>query len=129
MDTLPYIVTGANAGIGKAIAAKLAGMGRRVVMVSRDAEKGRVAADEVRAAAKGMRGGAVELVVGSLNTVADARRLGRDDPGPVPENRLPHQQRRGLDDQKGPHRRRDRDDLHGQPPGAVYPDKPPASEP
>jgi NAD(P)-dependent dehydrogenase (short-subunit alcohol dehydrogenase family) len=76
MATLPYIVTGANAGIGKAIAAKLAGMGRRVVMVSRDAEKGRVAADEVRAAAKGMRGGAVELVVGSLNTVADARRLG-----------------------------------------------------
>ena len=76
MDTLPYIVTGANAGIGKAIAVKLAGMGRRVVMVSRDAEKGRVAADEVRAAAKGMRGGSVELVVGSLNTVADARRLG-----------------------------------------------------
>ncbi len=76
MDKKPYIVTGANAGIGKAIAVKLAGMGRRVVMVSRDAEKGRIAADEVRAAAKGTGGGSVELVVGSLNTVADARRLG-----------------------------------------------------
>lgn len=72
MDTLPYIVTGANAGIGKAIAHTLAGMGRRVVMVSRDPERGRVAAEEVRAGAKG---GAVELVVGSLNTVADAKRL------------------------------------------------------
>ncbi len=72
MDNKPYVVTGANAGIGKAIATKLAGMGRRVVMVSRDAEKGRIAAEEVRAAAGA---GPVELVVGNLNTVADARRL------------------------------------------------------
>jgi len=72
MDTRPYIVTGANAGIGKAISVKLAAMGRRVVMVSRDAEKGRIAADEVRARSDG---GAVELVTGSLNTVADAIRL------------------------------------------------------
>jgi len=73
MDPKLYVVTGANAGIGKAIAIKLAGMGRRVVMVSRDPEKGKIAADEVRAATKS---DAVELVVGSLNTVADARRLG-----------------------------------------------------
>lgn len=72
MDTLPYIITGANAGIGKAIAQGLAGMGRRVVMVSRDPEKGRIAAEEVRA---GTKGGEVELVVGSLNTVADCRWL------------------------------------------------------
>jgi NAD(P)-dependent dehydrogenase (short-subunit alcohol dehydrogenase family) len=72
MDQKPYVVTGANAGIGKAIAMKLAGMGRRVVMVSRDPEKGRLAAEEVRSATKS---GAVELVCGSLNTVADAKRL------------------------------------------------------
>jgi retinol dehydrogenase-14 len=72
MEKQPYVVTGANAGIGKAIAAVLAGMGRRVVMVSRDPEKGRIAAEEVRAAT-GSRD--VELVVGSLNTVADAVKL------------------------------------------------------
>ncbi len=72
---------GANAGIGKAIAHALAGMGRRVVMVSRDPEKGRAAADEVRAAT-GSR--AVELVVGSLNTVADARALGETIRGRYP---------------------------------------------
>lgn len=76
ISAMPYIVTGANTGIGKAIALKLAGMGRRVVMVSRDAEKGRIAADEVRAGAKGMGGGSVELAIGSLNTVAAARLLG-----------------------------------------------------
>jgi NAD(P)-dependent dehydrogenase (short-subunit alcohol dehydrogenase family) len=73
MDHKPYIVTGANAGIGKAIAHALAGMGRRVVVVSRDPEKGRTAVEEIRAAT-GNRD--VELVVGSLNTVADARKLG-----------------------------------------------------
>jgi NAD(P)-dependent dehydrogenase (short-subunit alcohol dehydrogenase family) len=72
MDQKPYVVTGANAGIGKAIAQALAGMGRRVVMVSRDPVKGKAAADEVRAASKNE---AVELVVGSLNTVADAKKL------------------------------------------------------
>ncbi len=72
MNQKPYIVTGANAGIGKAIAQTLAGMGRRVVMVSRDPEKGRAAAEEVRSAPKS---GAVELVVGSLNTIDDAKSL------------------------------------------------------
>ena len=72
MDMSPYIVTGANAGIGKAIAEGLARMGRPVVMVSRDAARGRAAAEEIRAATKN---DAVEVVVGSLNTIADARRL------------------------------------------------------
>jgi retinol dehydrogenase-14 len=72
MDQRPYVVTGANAGIGKAIALQLAGMGKRVVMVSRDPAKGKIAAEEVRAATKN---GAVELAIGSLNTVADAKRL------------------------------------------------------
>lgn len=73
MDTDPYVVTGANAGIGKAISMKLSAMGRRVVMVSRDPEKGRAAADEICAVTGN---GAVELVVGSLTTVADAVALG-----------------------------------------------------
>ncbi len=82
MDRKPYVVTGANAGIGKAISLELAGMGRRVVMVSRDPEKGKAAAEEVRTAA---RGGTVELVCGSLNTVADAKKLAETIRGRYPE--------------------------------------------
>jgi retinol dehydrogenase-14 len=72
METGVYVVTGANAGIGKEIAKGLARMGKPVVMVSRDPGRGETAAEEVRTETKG---GAVELAVGSLDTVADAKRL------------------------------------------------------
>ena len=47
---LVAIVTGSSSGIGKAIAARLAAGGARVVVNSRDADRARQAADELTAA-------------------------------------------------------------------------------
>jgi NAD(P)-dependent dehydrogenase (short-subunit alcohol dehydrogenase family) len=66
------LITGANQGIGKAAAVELAGQGAKVVLVSRNAEKGRVALEEVRAKAKG---DPPELIVADLASLADVRRL------------------------------------------------------
>ena len=44
------IVTGSNTGIGKEAARILAADGHRVLMLSRDSDKSRRAADEIRAA-------------------------------------------------------------------------------
>lgn len=54
-----FVVTGANAGIGRAIAADLIARGERVVLVCRDEERGRRAAEEL--------GGATRLVVADLS--------------------------------------------------------------
>lgn len=54
------IVTGANAGIGKAAAVQLAQRGAHVVMMSRNAEKGEKALQEVRSASGSER---VELIL------------------------------------------------------------------
>jgi NAD(P)-dependent dehydrogenase (short-subunit alcohol dehydrogenase family) len=66
------LITGANQGIGKAAAEELARQGAKVVMVSRNADKGRAALEEVRAKAKG---DAPELIVADLASLADVRRL------------------------------------------------------
>ncbi|HOT43600.1 MAG TPA: SDR family oxidoreductase [Spirochaetota bacterium] len=66
-----YIVTGANAGIGKAIARKLALMGHQVVMVCRSMEKGEAARAEISAGAPGP----VDLVQGDLADVESVHRL------------------------------------------------------
>ena len=42
------IVTGANSGIGKETALELARMGARVVLVCRNAEKGKAALEDIR---------------------------------------------------------------------------------
>ena len=65
-----YIVTGANAGIGKATALGLAQRGLRVVMVCRDEGRGRLALDEIRALTGGS---AVELLIGDLSSRAGVR--------------------------------------------------------
>ncbi len=67
------VVTGANAGIGKAVALQLAQAGHHVVAVCRDDAKGRAAVAEIRAVAgPEVR---VDLVLGDLSTVAGVRAL------------------------------------------------------
>lgn len=66
------VVTGANAGIGKAVALQLAQAGHQVVAVCRDEAKGRAAVDEIKAAAPGAT---IDLLVGDVSTVASTRAL------------------------------------------------------
>lgn len=67
------IVTGANAGIGKAVALQLVQQGHHVVAVCRDEVKGKAAVAEIRAAAGA--DARVDLVLGDLSTVAGVREL------------------------------------------------------
>lgn len=64
------LVTGSTAGIGLAIAKRLAGEGAAVVIAGRAAEKVEAAAREVRAAARS--GGAVRALVADLATAEGA---------------------------------------------------------
>jgi NAD(P)-dependent dehydrogenase (short-subunit alcohol dehydrogenase family) len=65
------VVTGANAGIGRATALALARMGARVGMVCRSRERGEAARDEVVRET----GGAAELFVADLAAQAEVRRV------------------------------------------------------
>lgn len=69
-----YVVTGANAGIGKAITLGLAERGLRVIMLCRNAERGGCALDEIRAATNNS---SVEVVVGDLSSPAKVRAVAR----------------------------------------------------
>jgi NAD(P)-dependent dehydrogenase (short-subunit alcohol dehydrogenase family) len=69
------LVTGANQGIGKATAALLARLGAKVVLLCRNADKGKAALEEVRLAAKG---DAPELLVADLASLAGVRRAAAD---------------------------------------------------
>jgi NAD(P)-dependent dehydrogenase (short-subunit alcohol dehydrogenase family) len=66
------VVTGANAGIGKAVVHQLADAGHHVVAVSRDVARGRAALEEIRSAVPSAR---LDLVQGDLSTVAAVRDL------------------------------------------------------
>ncbi|HEY3820438.1 MAG TPA: SDR family oxidoreductase [Polyangiaceae bacterium] len=70
MQGKTVLVTGANQGIGKATAIALAAKGAHVVMVARNAEKGRAALAEVEAA--GTAG--AELIVADLSSQDQVRR-------------------------------------------------------
>ena len=66
------IVTGANSGIGKETALGLAQLGARVVMVCRNAEKGRAALEEIRRESGSSR---VDLLIADMSSQASVRVL------------------------------------------------------
>jgi NAD(P)-dependent dehydrogenase (short-subunit alcohol dehydrogenase family) len=66
------IVTGANSGIGKETALGLAQKGARVVMVCRNAEKGRAALEEIRRESGSSQ---VDLVIADMSSQASVRAL------------------------------------------------------
>jgi NAD(P)-dependent dehydrogenase (short-subunit alcohol dehydrogenase family) len=69
------IVTGANSGIGKETALGLAQMGARVVMVSRNAEKGKAALEEIRRKSASSQ---VDLLVADMSSQASVRALAEE---------------------------------------------------
>ncbi len=70
------VVTGANSGIGKETALGLAQMGARVVMVSRSAEKGKAALEDVRRESGNSQ---VDLLIADMSSQASVRELGKTD--------------------------------------------------
>jgi NAD(P)-dependent dehydrogenase (short-subunit alcohol dehydrogenase family) len=66
------IVTGANTGIGKETALGLAQMGARVVMVCRNAEKGKAALEEIQ---RESRSSQIDLLIADMSSQASVRAL------------------------------------------------------
>ncbi len=69
------LLTGANAGIGKVTAHRLAELGATVVMVCRNQEKGEAALDEIK---KRSGSANVELMIADLASQSEIRRLAED---------------------------------------------------
>jgi NAD(P)-dependent dehydrogenase (short-subunit alcohol dehydrogenase family) len=72
MEGKTVVVTGGNSGIGFETAAALAGMGARVLVTARNADKGRAAVAAVTQRLAGV--GSVQLVVFDLGDLASVRR-------------------------------------------------------
>jgi len=70
-----FIITGGNTGIGQAIAIELAKQKYHVVIVSRNAEKGRVAIEEIKHSSNNCM---VDLIVGDLSTVQSTKDLAKN---------------------------------------------------
>jgi NAD(P)-dependent dehydrogenase (short-subunit alcohol dehydrogenase family) len=66
------IVTGANSGIGKETALGLAQMGARVIMVCRNAEKGKAALEEIR---REFGSSQLDLLIADMSSQASVRAL------------------------------------------------------
>ena len=75
MNGKVVLITGGTAGIGKAAAVELAGMGAEVVVTGRNAERGREAVGEIKA-----RSGsdAVSLLLADFSAQAEVRRLAEE---------------------------------------------------
>jgi NAD(P)-dependent dehydrogenase (short-subunit alcohol dehydrogenase family) len=67
-NTSTALITGGTSGIGRATANKLAQLGIHVLVVGRDAERGKKAVDELRAA-----GGKADFISSDLRDAASAR--------------------------------------------------------
>lgn len=74
MKEMTCLVTGANAGIGKEIALSLATAGAQVIMVCRDAIKGKAALEEVQAKSDSKR---IDLLIADLSSQTDIRLLSK----------------------------------------------------
>jgi NAD(P)-dependent dehydrogenase (short-subunit alcohol dehydrogenase family) len=67
-DSLTALITGGTSGIGRATADKLAQLGIHVVVVGRDAERGKKTVAELQAA-----GGKADFISSDLRDAASAR--------------------------------------------------------
>ncbi|MEJ5362000.1 MAG: SDR family NAD(P)-dependent oxidoreductase [Spirochaetota bacterium] len=72
MKSKTIVVTGGNAGIGKAIAVLLAGQKHQVVIISRNPDKGRKALDEIKHVSGNNR---VKLIVGDLGSINSVKTI------------------------------------------------------
>src|SRR5260370_28012906 len=66
------LITGGTAGIGKATAMKLAGMGSIVIIVGRDKSRGEAAVADI---INGSGNGSIELILADLSSKKDIREL------------------------------------------------------
>lgn len=75
MNTKSIIITGGNAGIGKAIAIELAKQKHHVVIVSRNAEKGSSALDEIKTISNNPM---VDMIIGDLGDIKSTKDLAKN---------------------------------------------------
>ncbi len=71
-NTVTALITGGTSGIGRATASKLAHLGIHVVVVGRNAERGKETVDEIRAA-----GGKADFISADLQDAASARTVAK----------------------------------------------------
>jgi len=73
-SSLTALIAGGTSGIGRATANKLALLGIHVLVVGRNAERGKQTVDEIRAA-----GGKADFIASDLRDAASARDLAKSD--------------------------------------------------